>query len=211
MDTTKQAGLWDGIKRLWRKWRGKGDYQGPTPTEDQVVDSFAEDFLTKKVWPQGNQFIKQVVLEANKAGLPHDYLPYVFWMLVEGRKHWPQMDPESAKALRLARDLAMSQGLMPNYRPAMRMPPPELEATVDRVLRGLGFWVLKDMGSALLRDYAASLQKWQGLMAKVVGDTLPAEKAAIYLKMLFETYLKRRPGHFLDGMLLERVVFGLLR
>lgn len=211
MDTTKQAGLWDALKRLWSKWRGQGEFQGPTPTEDQVVDSFARDMAEKILWPQANELIKQVVLEANKAGLPHNYLPYVFWLLVEQYRSWPEMHPKASGALKLARDLAVSQMVVPNYRPALSIPPSEYEPAVDQVMKGLGMWALRDMGNALLRGYASTLKKWERLMARAVGDTLPADKAGIYLKTLFEAYLARQPGQFLDGMLLERVVLGLLR
>jgi len=206
MDTTKEAGFWDGLKRRWRKWRGKGDFEGPTLSEDQVVKRFAEDMVEGVLWPLSAPFMRQVVLEANKANLPHTYLPYVFWILVENRQRLPRMHPKELEALKIGLDIVKSQGDMPNYRPALAIPPPELETAVDDVLSNLARWSLVGMGSQMLKGYTEALKKWTGQMARAVGESLPADKAGMYLRMLFETYLQKQPAHFLDGMLLERAI-----
>ena len=162
------------------------------------------------MWPQTTAFLRQVVLEANKAKLPHIYLPYVFWNLAQNRKGWPNMHPKAAKGLRTAVDLVKSQGDMPNYKSALSLPPPELEAAVDRTIQGLAMWTLNGMSPTLLKGYATLLKKWGAQMARAVGETLPADKAGMYLKLLFEEYLRKQPAHFLDGMLLERVVQDLV-
>lgn len=208
MDTTKQAGLWDKIKRLWR---GKRDYEGPTYTEDQVVDKFAEDYVQQYVYPKSPEILRQIVVEANKAGLPHVYLPYVFWLIVEARNEWPDMHPKQAKALQIAEDLVMTQGDMPNYRPAVTLPEPEYEVAVDQVVRQTAMWALGALSASLLRGYAAALKKWAPVMVGAAGGDLSDKEASAYLRMLFEIYLEKRPHQFLDGDLLERVVFGLLR
>ena len=212
MNATKQAGLWDRIKRWWRGTGSpKRDFAGPTPSEDQVVSDFAEDFVQRVLWAQTTPFLRQVVLEANKAGLPHRYLPYVFMVLDLSYQDWPDMSPSMTRGLKIAVDLLRTQGELPNYRPALSLPPPEFEDAVDRVVQGLGLWSVTGLSAALIRGYASMLKKWSNQMARAVKDTLPADKAGMYLKLLFEEYLRQSPRHFLDGLLLERVLAALIR
>lgn len=206
----KNAGAWDGLKRRWKKWKGKRKFTGPTPSEDQVVDHFADDFVEHVLWPSSTSFLRQVVLEANKAGIPSQYLPYVFWALVDGRKWWPNMHPMMVKGLRIALSLVRSQGDMPNYRGALSTPPPEMHTALDQTIKGLAMWTLNGWAPSLIGGYTKMLKKWERQMVRAVGDSLPSDKAMAYLKVLFEGYLRKQPGRFLDGMLLERVVFDLL-
>jgi hypothetical protein len=210
MGKTKRAGVWGKLRGLWKKWRGRRDYKGPTLSEDQVVDKFAEDLVKNVLWPLSPLILRQFVEEANKVGLPHKHLPYVFWLWVDQRSDWPSMHKGSAKALRFARDLVMSQGDMPNYRPATSPPPVEYEMPIDQILIRVGNWAYGKMRGAFARGLADRLQKWTPAMARATAATLPADKAGLYLQALFESYLEKRPEHFLDGYHLEQIVFGLM-
>lgn len=207
----KEAGLKDSLKKLWEKWWGKGQPESPVLGEDEIVFAFAEDLVTEVLWPITTSTLRQVVIEANKAGLPHEYLPYVFWILVENKNRWPRMHPKEKEALQIALQLVISQGEMPNYRPAMSLPPSEMEPAVDQVVGGLAKWALIHMGSHVAKGYSSLLSHWANRMARATGDTLPVGKAGMYLRLLFETYLREKPRHFLDGVLLERVIFNIVR
>lgn len=211
MDTHKQAGLWDSVKRLWRKWTGGEEYSGPTSTEDQVLDGFVEDLVEKGIWPLSPVILRKFVEEANKAGVPSEYMPYVFWLWNDKRTSWPQMAPRSVLALKIARDIVASQGDMPNYLAYMSMPPPEMEPAVDQVLERLGFWASGGMLGQIVRVFSATLTKWTPAMERAVGDTLPLGKSMVYLTVLFKDSLRRSSAQFVDGTILDDIFLGLLK
>ena len=208
--TKKTAGVWDSLKRLWKKWTGKPSYQGPSRTEDSVVDAFATDLAKTAIAPQSKAFVRQVAVEASKAGVPSEYLPYIFWLITEKRDGWPPLDPGQAEALSIARSLTLSEGDMPFYTSTMTVPPVEMESRVDQAIDKVAMWAWGPMSAKMLRGYSAALKKWAPQMASVATE-LPPDKSATYLKMLFEAHLSRNPDRFLDGPLMERVVAELFK
>jgi len=200
-----QAGLWDRIKSLWRKWTGKTDYQGPNRTEDEVVDAFAEDFVENVMWPMTSQIVAQLVIAADKAGIKRKYLPYVFFIWNRAEKEWPRMPPIQRVWLRWARSLVVSQGDMPNYYLDPAMPAAKDEEKIDAAIQAFAFWLASKGRAHLLRGYSKKLDKWGPHMLRA-RPSLPANKASIYLQSLFETYLSKDPRMFLDGDDLETAV-----
>jgi len=209
MDTQKQAGLWGKVKDLWRKWTGGQEYQGPSASEDQVLDAFADDFVRNFLWTLGPIVIRQAVVEGNKAGIPPEYMPYLFWLWNEGRSSWPEMAADKYLGLKVAKDLTKAQRSMPNYRPVLKIPPPELEPQIDKALSSLALWAATKMLILLMEGYDKFLGKWTPAMARAVGPTLPKNKAGIYLQLFFEDSVRRQSGQFLSGALLDDVILGL--
>lgn len=210
MNMQKQAGVWGKIKRLWHKWRGKGEFEDPTAAESKVVNKLAEN-LSAATQAQASPFIRAVVEMTNKHQLPAEYLQYVFWLIAENSRNWPRMSDRYNGVLALGRDLVIGEGKMPNYRDGLKVPPPEYEETVDKVIEWVAFWVSAKMKATLLKVYLADLKFLAQRMQKVLGDRLPADKALPYLKALFEEELSRNPRQFPGGDLLDRVIFTLFR
>ncbi|MHC4780880.1 MAG: hypothetical protein ACYTFG_20100 [Planctomycetota bacterium] len=200
-----QAGLWDGLKRLWRKWTGKAEYTGPTRTEDEVVDAFAEDFVENVMWPMTTEILRQIVIAADQAGLKREALPYLLFVWNRSEKEWPRMPVLQKVLIRWARNLVRSQGEMPNYQAEHYLPPPSDEAKIDQALLAFGFWLAGKGRAQLIRGYSKKLSKWAPAMLRS-RPSLPANKASIYLQSLFQTYLKKDPRRFLDGDLLWQIV-----
>jgi len=209
MDTQKQAGLWGKVKDLWRKWTGGQEYQGPSASEDQVLDAFADDFVRNFLWKLGPLAVRQAVVEGNKAGIPPEYLPYLFWLWNEGRSSWPEMTTEEYLALKVAKDLTKPERTMPSYRSALRIPPPELEPAVDKAIKRMAFWGATKLLAVLVRGYNNYLEKWTPAMARAVKAALPKDKAGLYLQLFFEDSVRRQSGQFLSGALLDDVILGL--
>lgn len=209
MNMRREAGVWNKLRGLWRKWRGKGEVD-PSRVEDQIVQDLSQS-LFDVVESQANPFIRAVVEMANKHKLPPQYLQYVFWLIAEKTQSWPSMRSGYADALSLGRDIVLDQLLMPNYRDGLVVPSAKYEETVDKVVEWVAFWVITKMKANLLRSYLMILKRLTPNMQKALGDRLPSDKALPYLKELFEAELAQFPGRFPGGPMLDRVFYTLLK
>ena len=159
----------------------------------------------------GKPFVRQVVIEANEAGLDPGLLGYVFWAIVEGRKHWPAMKPKLKASLDLGRDLMVAGGDVPSYRGSMLLPATgEDEQRVDAVLKTMAFWVGSQMNASLIGGYMGILDKWEGAMQKATEGRLPKNRALPYMKALFEAQLDDNCSRFSLGSLLCRWIFSVM-
>lgn len=210
MKVVKRAGLWERLKRLWHKWRGKRVFEGPTMSEDEVADAFLNDYGRTIIAPLGPNIVAQFAVEANKVGLPPEHLPYVFWLWNQRGKGWPEMSRDRKFGLLWGRQLVIDTGRMPNYRAAMDVPPAKFEKAVDEVLLGVAWYIVTPLSAHLLNGMVTMLRKWGPKMAKATEKDLDPRVAATYLEALAKTYIGREPHLYAYGALTEKVLLGLL-
>ena len=201
--------LWDSLKNLWRKWT-QSEYRGPDLTENQITDKVAEA-VADAIEKQSKPFVRQVAIEANKAKVPTEFWPYVFWLIDSAKQHWPTMGAMSRGALELGRDVMRETGDLPDYKGAVVLPPADLEGTLDGALKATAFWAATTMSKAILGAYSKALRYWAPAMAKATEGELPPDKALPYLKRLFEAQLERNPGLFFQGDLISQWMFGVYK
>lgn len=199
--------LWGSLKRLWRRWTG-GLYAGPTLSENQVTDKVAED-LVSAIEKMGKVIVRQVIIEANKVGLPPSSYPYLFWVLLRDRSGWPKMHKINKRGLGFLQTVLSETGEEPSFQGAFPLPPAGKEALIDKALDALGLWAAAGLGLKILKVYHKSLSKWEGAMQKATADRLPPDKARTYLKVLFETQVERNPAQFYKGYLIDEWMFML--
>ena len=202
--------LWDSLQKMWRGW-ARSEFYGPSPTEDEVVEKIAEDFATV-IEAQGKPFVRQVVIEANKAGLPKSSWQYLFHAIAGDPAGWPQMPDVLRNALLFGRQVMSRAGVTPNYRDGLDVPLENLEGQIDQAIKGVAFWVAKEMVGTLHKAYLKLLQKWRRAMRAATKDTrLPDDKVLPWAKQLFEAQVERNPMQFRLGNLLDQFFFRLLR
>jgi hypothetical protein len=198
--------MWDRVKKLVKRWTGKSEYAGPTRSEDDVVKAFAEDFVEKVMWPMSSEIVNQLISAGKRAGLRSEHLPYLFSVWNGGAGGWPRVARDVKEWLQWSSRFVISQGDMPNYQGIPgEMLDSEEEWRIDQAIQEFGTWLASKGHAALLRGYWDKLKKWAREMHRA-RPSLPGDKAWMYLQALFQNYLKRAPGMFLDGYYLEPLV-----
>lgn len=152
------------MTKLWERMTG-APHEGDPP-ENQILKKIIAEFEAAAL-ARGQDFGQQVIVEANKAGLPPEALQYLFWVLVEQSATW-NLSAEGRRALILARDLMVRSDRVPAYHKGFQQIPAALENQVDRVVSRLSIWAQGKMASGLLKMLMTSAQKHEAQMARIL-------------------------------------------
>jgi len=180
----------------------------PERPEQALIRRFAEDF-SRAVLKQSSPFVRQVAVEAGKAGLAPQWLPYVFYTLMEAQESWPTMSKGMTRALAIGRDIMKETGAAPSYRGSLQLPPVEAEEAVTKALVGLATWCYSGMTLAIGRDFQKLLKKYEREAARV-GENVPEGQEAVYLRVMLTHALDENHTRYPNGYILWRIMHWLL-
>jgi hypothetical protein len=154
----------------------------------------------------GKSAVREIVIEANRLGVPPDDLPYVFWAL-NTKAGLPKLDAKQQQALDMMLTIMNRTGVMPNY-PSAFKPTDNLatDSAVDVVARHMGAWALRTMYPALLQAYRAALQSQVRYVTKLTNGQVKKGNEFEFLRLAFRQILSLQSRMFRDGELLRRVV-----
>lgn len=175
---------------------------GGARPELKIFKAMAKDF-GGKLKGQGKAVVRKVTTVSNQAGLPPEYLPYVFFVLVEQVQNWPEMMPEQAKALRLGRLLMVEGSAVPNYRGQVQLPPSELEEAVGEILKRVGFWVQSKLSAELVGEYQKLLQQNMSKIKGILKDRVAPDKIPQVADGSFRLLVSEHPEWFTGGKRLQ--------
>jgi len=160
--------------------------------------------LNRASWKHARPFYRQIAIEANKFGLSGAGIQYMFWVVFENRKSWPNMGPSLTRALADCIVIAANAGGVPNYSRNLEVPPIDEENLLDKAIVSLANWGSDVLGPALKRD-------WDRIVANGV-KSLPEDmkrKGPSWLDNRFRSELAKHPWGFVHSALL-RSIFDLI-
>lgn len=196
------------LERFYEKLTGK-PMEGEAPDELGLTRQVAKD-LDKALMPHGSAVTRQVIIEANKAGWPPEYLQYIYFTLMESPESWPKMTPAQTGALNFAKELMTRAGKVPAYHSGLALPDGELEPLVNTILQRLALWAQSGLAALVMKSYQGVLKKNERATQRVVEGRLPPKKALVYLDTLFKRFIKTNPQWFANGDFLRRAFVHLL-
>jgi len=194
-------------KAIHQKLFGRGIGQ-PETEENKLLARIMKDFEAV-VLKQGKAFVRQVAIESDKAGVPMEWLPYIFFLLKEQRKNWPDMPKKQERALAVGRDIMDAAGDTPPYHAALRLPPSEIEEAVDTAFQNLALWCQTILASTIGQGLVKIFKKYAKAIEKLRPD-VPKRRGPIYLRAAVMLALETRPTQFPHGLLLWDVLYVLL-
>ena len=180
----------------------------PEPPEQKLIKRFAEDF-SREVLKQSRSFVKQVAVEAGKAGLAPKWLPYVFYTLVESQESWPTTSKGMERALAIGRDIMKATGDTPSYRGSLQLPPSEAEEAVNKALEGLAMWCYSGLAIAIGKAFSKLLKRYAGEV-QGLGANVPKGHEDTYLRAVLMQALDNNYTRFPNGNLLWRIMHFLI-
>jgi hypothetical protein len=180
----------------------------PESKEQQLLGRFLRAF-ERVVLKQGSAFVRQVAVEADNAGVPLEWLPYVFFVIREQRRDWPPMGAGAERALGVGRDIMEASGSTPSYREILGVPPSEIESALDAALQRLATWCLSTLAISIGKGFADLLKKYARPIEKLRED-IPKGKGTTYLRAVATQALNDNPTRFPNGLLLWDVLYSLL-
>jgi hypothetical protein len=187
--------------KVYEKLYGRPITQpGPLPEAavmEKVVDAFSDSLLGK-----GSQIRKQVYMEANKAGLPLNMVPYFLALLNEGSLNWPSMSSDQELGLRLIVDVLKESGAFPAYKMTV-LPGLEYDKPMDNALKNLGLWGQTRFLADLFKDYAAIIKHHQGTFLKARPE-VPKGSEGVILNIYVRDSVKKRPHNYQFGHLVQK-------
>jgi hypothetical protein len=204
------VGVWNNLKRWWKKWTGSSVYTGPTLTENEITDALG-DKIGDAIEGKAQAVVRQIAIEAKNAGLKPEYWPYLYWLIASQPEHWPSLSQTFKNALLLARDVMVGTGNAPAYHAAVEIPPVEVEGQVDQAVNAVATWAVTTMNREILGVYRNALAYYEPAMQRATEGRLPANKALVYLMRLFEAQLERYPGRWANGDYIDQWMFGVLK
>lgn len=157
---------------------------------------------------QGKPFGRQIIIEAHKAKLDKSYYQYLFFVIIEQRRNWPNMPQKEKQALTIARDIMTQFGTTPNYYDNLKIPPRSEELKITLIIHKLAFWCRSTMASELLGVYI-KLLKQQSVEYLKLYPGVPPQKVFARLKFLFEKALHETPRIFIDPYITQAIVRNL--
>jgi len=161
--------------------------------------------LYKLILPQSKAVIREVVTRAAQAGLPQAALQYIFFLLMERPKEWPNMPGDQKKALMAARNIIQEANEVPTYTDGLQLPPEELEGAIDGVLQGVGAWASKTLGKELRGLYRGVLKKYTSAFKEVLPEGMGGRHTLPYLEALFESMLENQTRAIPNGLFLTGI------
>lgn len=171
---------------------------------NKVVDAFHDVVLA-----QAKPFVRQVAIETDKAGVPMDYLQYVFFILMEHHASWPPMPKRLSTALGLGRDIMVAGGMLPPYRAGLAVPPGEVEDSINLALQKLAEWCGLHLALAIIKGYGGLMKKYSPAIRRIQPKT-PEGFEDTVLDALVGNALADRPQTYTNGHLLYAVKLAFL-
>lgn len=167
---------------------------------NKAVDGFVDDLLSL-----GNTVVRQVAIEADKAGLPTETLPYFFFLLDKQAANWPQMSSDDRRGLNLAVAILKESGKMPPYTGVMALPDSQHERAADAALKSLGRWGASKFLANVVGAYQRVLERFERDLRKARPD-VPRGSEDAYLNAFIRAALKKRPFSFTHGQLAQQAI-----
>lgn len=178
------------------------DQAGPPPEApivEQAAEDFAEAILEKSVLVN-----RQISAEIREAGIPADFIPYLYALLDDGPPSWPVLSSEQQQGLDLALDILRNSGDKPVL-PLRVLPGRQYEREIDTALKNLGQWSQTKFRAEIIRDYAKTLQRHQGALRKLHPE-IPRGSEGSVLSTYLQEALKRRPFNYNFGNLAKKAL-----
>jgi hypothetical protein len=162
-------------------------------TEEGLIQEIAQLLPAALVSPKwGHALVRQVTVEANRAGITYEYLPYVFKILMEQPQGWPRV--ADREALFIGREIMARAGVVPDYSRAVVLPPGmEEEDAVDTVIQRMSVWCAGPMYAELSTAYDELLFARTGKVPKATEGAIPKNKGYAWLDTMLKRVLPRRP------------------
>lgn len=201
------ARLSDKFRRLYEQMTGRA-FDGPERPENQILRRMGREFY-KNITDQGRNINRHILALALEKGVPKESLQYVFWVIFESRRRWPNMTWEEVRALAFARDVMIRSGDILPYGDGLRVPTAEVEAQVDAAIRAIAKWASTKMAGGLLRVYIKLLSRYSAELGALKPEVPPKAYFA-YAKLLFEDAVENYRGWWPDPDMLERAI-GVMR
>ena len=166
----------------------------------ETVAKTALEALSGKIVGRANSVVRQIAIEADKAGMPMEFLQYVFYTLNEQQRRWPSLTANQKKSLNWALRLINETNAMPRYHAGIEVPPTEHEFTVDVAIKELAAWCNTVLFRDVLKDYKDVLKKH----AKAYGKASPecAKVAESCLQAHMELIARSSPRTVPNGELI---------
>lgn len=174
----------------------------------KLLKRVAEDFVNV-LDKQGNAIIRQVVLEAQKAGVPSQFYPYVFFSLMEQMRAWPRMSKWLQDALKMVKEILFHSGKTPSYSSSLKLPDVQMEEAVETTLEALALWGGTKFTATLLGEFSELIKKYKPALGKIQPDLDRQLWDDALHTGLLET-ARDRPHTLPDGLLLNRVLEVIL-
>ena len=165
-----------------------------------------EDYL-KEIDAHGKLFVRQVIIETDKAGLPRSARQYVFYVIMDQYNNWPAMSVVRKSALSTGRRIMTLAGDTPEYKDGLTLPDPEDEEKVEKAIIAVAHWCASWMTGSLLGAYSKMLEKYEHYAWKISPESevsIP-EADYVYMDALFRTALEN-PGVIIAGNLIQEVL-----
>jgi len=196
---------WDAaFQKLYGRPAGK-----PAPPYLATLQAMGKD-LIKLLEKQHKVIIRQVVIEATKAGLG-DYLQYVFFVLNERPQEWPNLSPKQRAGLASLQDILSTTGGTPTYTGGLQVPPDDLEPAVDAALTELASWARMDFRKRLMVEYTGLAKKYMPALNRYITLDPKDDFSVTMVKALFEIVVEEHPNLFDQGHFLWSILVDLLR
>lgn len=186
-------------------------YGYPALTPEPVTHAMfraIQEGLYDAALAQGKAVVRQIVIEAHKAGIDKTYFQYLFFVLVQEQANWPGLSGRGKDALSTAVDLMVQSGALPNYRDGLQIPPVSEEPKITKTIQQLARWAQGPLAGALQTTYIKLVEKQQKPYLKAFPGTSP-QQAYARLTRLFEADLYERPRNYTNPHLTQRIVRNL--
>lgn len=154
---------------------------------------------------QGKVAVREIVIEANRAGVSSEDMSYIFWALATD-KGLPDQGPRH-KVFQVMLDIMARTGVMPNYQRAFQIPEStDTDLAVDTIALHMGMWAARTMLPALTTEYVKVLMRVAHKVPEATDGDVPVSNGVAYLNHVFREVLTLRSSMFEDGELLRRVL-----
>ncbi len=166
----------------------------------EKVAKDALEAFSSKITARANSVVRQVAIEADKAGMPMEYLQYVYYTLNEQQRRWPNLAKRHKAALQFALRLVNEVGAMPRYHAGIQVPPTEFEATVDTAITALAAWCNSSLFFDILKDYKGILKQFSKPYVKAKPECAKVAEACLQAHM--EQIARTAPRSVANGELI---------
>jgi len=166
----------------------------PEPVYLKVLQGLSRD-VADAFEKRAKEIIREVVTISKEKGLSA-YLQYVFFVLMEDSKSWPDMPDHRKKKLRLICSVLSRSGDTPTYTDGLTTPPSDLEARVDETLLALAEWGYH-FGRSLRQEFKEIVRKSQPKIARKLRGIDSALIIGMFEMSVAKYPLAYPKGHFL--------------
>ena len=163
--------------------------------------------LGNRIAARANSVVRQIAFEADKAGMPMEFLQYVFYTLNEQQRRWPSLTKDQKKSLSWALRLVNETDAMPRYHAGLQVPPTEYEFTVDAAIQALAVWCNTTLFYEVLKDFKVALKKFARAYGKAAPECVKVAESCLQAHM--ELIARNSPRTVPNGELVFSFLFRI--